>query len=172
MALHYSISGRPPPLREFGALLNATLDVIRAQPATRFVLSETSPQHFATDDGGFPGAFTGSSCRPRASNWSRHFSNALARPPMRRAGVPILYTERAAISRWDAHVVHTFRRDYYGAQNEIVDCTHWCSPGVPDVWALQLANMLLHLHRGASDPTDGVSGPAVREEESKYKAAA
>lgn len=111
---------------------------------TKFVWRETLPQHFATDDGSFKG-HTGEHCQPRQWPWKAHFSSLIANKLFADAGIPILFIEKMTMSQWDAHVVHTYRLDWYKSESvERIDCTHFCQPGVPTSWAELLANMLMH----------------------------
>lgn len=128
----------------YAAHINATLAFVRFHLArTQFIFVEEPPQHFATPDGSYPASrVTGERCVPRGHNVpTQQFANAVAVPLMRHAGVFVMTIEAAALSVWDAHVERAFRAN----SSDVTDCTHWCSPGVPDAWSQQLFNMLLML---------------------------
>lgn len=97
----------------------------------------TSLQHFNTSDGGYLGKHTTPpecvslpSSSARGSMAVRH--NRLAAPHVPQLGPAHLQTWQASIPGWDQH--HGWK---YGQ-----DCTHWCQPGMPELW-LPLLNKLL-----------------------------
>lgn len=144
------------------AFLERALSLISSRRnSTSFIWSETTPQHFASPDGAFAG-HGDNDCSPRKAV-SSHFSNAIANPLLKQAGVPILYIEQMTMSQWDAHVVRTFRTDFTVGGAERIDCTHFCLPGIPLSWANLLYNMLMHrsafFHRATSAACASAGGP-------------
>ena len=122
------------------------------------IFREVSAQHFNAPGGHFnlsrgdynrwEGNATCSSDHTLASMWEHQRWNRVTVPAMESAGVPILRSWRPTSLAWDAHVG-------YG------DCTHFCLPGVPDDWSLQLYDLLrqaplapvLSLSSGSIGPT-------------------
>ena len=111
-----------------------------------FIWSETQATHFGGPNGVFQGHGEQACSKTPSLNDSSsvsHASNRLANTLFQRMGVPILYTEEMTRSQWDAHVLHSYRRDFYvGKAVERIDCTHYCAPGVPDAIVPLLFNML------------------------------
>lgn len=76
-----------------------------------------------------------SSCVPHTladmtqhAHWDR-----AANPVLRTQGVPVLPVWASTSMAWDAHVGHG-------------DCTHFCQPGIPDLWARSLFEILAKGH--------------------------
>eukprot|EP00897_Mesotaenium_endlicherianum_P010061 jgi/Mesen1/9083/ME000058S08576 len=57
--------------------------------------------------------------------------------------VRLLDITHLSMFRADAHL-QTFYEDPKKASNHVDDCTHWCLPGVPDIWADILQTHLMH----------------------------
>ena len=111
------------------------------------IFREVSAQHFNAPGGHFnlkerkakgigdynrwQGNATCSSDHTLTSMQEHHRWNYVTVPAMEAAGVPVLRSWRPSSLAWDAHVG-------YG------DCTHFCLPGVPDDWSLQLYALVKH----------------------------
>lgn len=137
----------------FESYLKATEAVIqRRRSNVQYIWRETVPTHFNTPDGMFPGfGKAGSTCAPR-QDVSQHWSNTLANAVMQRLGIPILYVERQLMSEWYAHIdrLNRFEMRNNSAGRPMLrphfDCTHYCLPGPPDSWVMQLFTMLMKLN--------------------------
>ena len=118
---------------------------IRA-PADCLVWRETSPQHFQTHSGVFPGqshlrskflppAYVPQPCVPIAtkseSPWSR------VNEYIEHSGIPIVRVWEDSRRRFDAHL--DSKTPYVITRH---DCTHWCTPGVVDVWITRIVHVL------------------------------
>eukprot|EP00959_Pyramimonas_sp_CCMP1952_P277611 5803307-Pyramimonas_sp.AAC.1 len=102
---------------------------------------EPSAQHFI---GSPRGAYTELAS---TKNCSAHIAEGMDRlvpasrcisAMMTAAGFPVLDTLSMSNSQWNAHI------GYVTSVNKM-DCTHWCTPGVVDVWSVVLYNLLMNL---------------------------
>ena len=72
-----------------------------------------------------------------AADMERHAHwNLAANRALVAAGVPILHVWRSASAAWDGHP-------------DRGDCTHFCQPGVPDLWAQSFLSLAIcEAHNG------------------------
>ena len=111
---------------------------------------ETSPQHFAGSDhlrGSFPGRGEPTFDSKRGCSAHRPSKNGLASSLweplnawLESRGLPVvrLWQDSAA-----HHDLHLGMRTAYVQHKGTSDCTHWCSPGVVDMWVPLLRNAVL-----------------------------
>ena len=109
------------------------------------IANSTEPQHFPTADGGF---YTGGQgrtarlqqCEPLdAASIGRRvgtLERALVLPYLVQIQGGVLETNTASEAAWWAH---TYAAPTPSGNS---DCTHWCMPGLPDVWATMLLEQL------------------------------
>lgn len=115
------------------------------QPPLRVLFQQAEPQHFPTADGGFDAKVIGSAsrsgprqCRPLSEMALRvaDLERELVAPHLTAAGGAILETNVVSSSAWWAH---TYAAPTPSGNS---DCTHYCMPGVPDLWASRLLRQL------------------------------
>jgi len=118
------------------------LEYMRRLPsAPRIIYREVTAQHFSSPGGHFVHSWMTDYNRPNASATCAsgldasemrkyHQWNKFANPIFERAGVPILRVWESTSLAWNAHVGHG-------------DCTHFCLPGIPDLWSALLADWIL-----------------------------
>jgi len=114
-------------------------------PPVRILFQQAEPQHFPTADGGF---YTGGQgrtarlqqCEPLdAASIGRRvgtLERALVLPYLVQIQGGVLETNTASEAAWWAH---TYAAPTPSGNS---DCTHWCMPGLPDVWATMLLEQL------------------------------
>lgn len=138
------LAGLRTKIHRFVAARHASRLLTRppAVPARRRCLlwRETGPQHFASPTGTFrhqrdhkdKGWYYSGGCVP-------HRDPSLASPwePVHRTlearfSIPVVRVWNASRMHWDKHVAN--RTKHTLGLNGFFDCTHWCTPGVADVW--------------------------------------
>ena len=133
---NYGVWANSPPK------LNAALRTFRQwlsslEPSKRpsVMWRETSAQHFASKDGNYGSSGRKKPCTMPArdamvrGNWR----NQVANTAMAELKVPVLPI-------WSTTAFALLHRKKQGMQSS--DCTHFCNPGVPDIWAVMLHNWL------------------------------
>lgn len=121
---------------------------------------ETGPQHFAARLGTFRkqsfqksvGWQTPKGCMPHQSLATSPWE------PMHkvledRFGIPVIRVWNASRQHWDRHIAnrtsHMLYRDQNATMHGNFDCTHWCTPGVVDLWLeLILQSLIAHCPSG------------------------
>lgn len=126
------------------AKLNAALKTIgmwyrstKSKPT--LIWRESSAQHFATRDGNYASNAKKKPCRmqSRALMVKGNWRNDVANEAMRELSVPVLPIWASTAFA----LLHRKKRNMNTA-----DCTHFCNPGVPDVWAVMLYNHVVARH--------------------------
>jgi hypothetical protein len=125
-----------------------------------FIWREPSPQHFDSRGGKFSPGASASECQRQSLQESEFFGMCVCiKNIMAAAGIPVLDTLSMSIAQWDAHIG-------FVPSSSKMDCTHWCTPGVVDVWSVVLFNQLMNIdlasaHRSnaTSDSTGDSSQP-------------
>eukprot|EP00667_Euglena_gracilis_P015082 EG_transcript_15662 len=127
------------------SLYSFTTDYSQISSPSRPILvwAEAPPQHFPGHPSGY---YQGkhmnyTRCAPvdREKGYAHDWRNRIAERHMRAMGIPVLRRWNETISLWDFHVVHSGRTD---ADAEAVDCTHYCLPSAPTLWAVALMDLL------------------------------
>eukprot|EP00667_Euglena_gracilis_P017123 EG_transcript_18001 len=135
---------QPKPYRNrLQRFVNHHLRFIADHPKRPTVVwAETPPQHFAGTPNGYfdPGRkkkWSAARCVPvnRLAAWKTDWRNRLAEGLMAQAGIPVLRLWDATVNLWDFHVMNNGRSDG-------LDCTHYCVPGAPTLWAVRLLEAL------------------------------
>ena len=122
------------------------LDAVgRLRPYLRPILQEAEPQHFP-GGGGFKTTSTATpkparleQCEPLPPDAPSigKLERELVWPYFSSVNGTILTTNSISADAWWAH---TFAAPTPSGRS---DCTHWCQPGIPDVWASKLLRQLL-----------------------------
>lgn len=99
----------------------------------RLIWRETPAQHFRSKTGVYDASYVGERCVELSSSHNTNFHesnwrNLAANPIVEQFNFPILKIWMLSAERSDAHVGN--------------DCTHYCLPGLPDVWAVYLMQMI------------------------------
>ena len=122
-----------------------------AHPSTCLIWRETGPQHFASRSGTFR--------TQRAQKSTQWVSNSVCRPHSGTAspwepvnqllenvhGIPVVRVWNHSREHWDKHIANRTKHMQYwnkirGHNMTTIerransDCSHWCTPGVVDVW--------------------------------------
>jgi len=116
----------------------------RAQlPPLQLLFQQAEPQHFPTADGGFVSSSRGKSiglrqCTPLQTLGAGVglLERQLVLPYLSAMGAQVLETNALSEGAWWAH---TYSAPTPSGNS---DCTHYCMPGVPDVWASLLLGQL------------------------------
>jgi len=114
---------------------------------------ETSLQHFLTSDGAWP--ISGRSQLDKTNCGKIRDRNDIYVGETYRRNLNVtnifaslghrcLYTVEYAI---DFHFGHINQQSRQDANQNVYDCTHWCLPGMPDLWSKILYNMLKEMHK-------------------------
>eukprot|EP00667_Euglena_gracilis_P013117 EG_transcript_13517 len=107
------------------------------------VWAEAPPQHFPEHPSGYYQGrhlqFTRCAPVDKDSGYAHDWRNRIAERRMTAAGIPILRLWNLTQPLWDYHVVHSGRTD---PTAKPVDCTHYCLPGAPVLWAVALTDLL------------------------------
>jgi hypothetical protein len=95
------------------------------------IYRETSPQHFSSLSGEYTKSIGVNNCKPSIGSLQRlqakENSELVGRMPF------------LAINSWSAQAGEL---KIGAGSGNVPDCQHWCMPGVPDVWSVQLFNYL------------------------------
>ena len=126
------------------AFREALLARERAQlPPLQLLFQQAEPQHFPTADGGFDSSSRGKSiglrqCTPLQTLGAGVglLERQLVLPYLSAMGAQVLETNALSEGAWWAH---TYSAPTPSGNS---DCTHYCMPGVPDVWASLLLGQL------------------------------
>ena len=115
--------------------------MVRGAPHLRPIFQEAEPQHFPGGGGFNPKASSTTGLRqceplPEGVGAVAELERRLVRPHLDAIGGAFLETGDISRAAWWAHTVAA------PTPSGASDCTHWCMPGIPDVWASKLLLLL------------------------------